>query len=1323
MADIPVSPTRQQLPFHGSGFDWPDFEHFFLDFLGSGLSLPVAANDPDGEPRVLRHRILSPQLVGRRGGTQPGIDLLAETDQGETWAFECKHRKSWTAEQTRKAIKKAETRFQAGRYFLLVTCPDLPSDVLSILDEHPRWEIWSGITITARFLHETPKQKRVEILARNFGPEWAKEFFPLQDQALVSADEFFRSIDRPERLFHHRAELEGRTVELSALDKFVRDRTSRVLVFTSPGGHGKTRLLKSFSNDFAQRHPNRTLYFTNPAAGDPEPHGFRGVEATGAVVAHDDAHRVEAMPTPVIRELIADGAKTSKLILAARPQAVEPLRAKLINLGYAAEEITTHQLKPLTRAEMKRLAESLLSTKNQRFADALTTASGGCALIAVAGAGAIEKGLIQREPLDSEAFRHEVFSRFEGDELSRLGEDAMPAKQLSRLLRWFAVLSPWRQNQDSSSELASLLGLRAVEVEQARDAFLAGGLLVENSEGLRVTPDLLSDHLVYRACYDDNGKPRRETQQLLANLKIEATAAALRNLAEAEWRANAGGARTVSLLEPVWKAVLRQFEQATFWNRVLIVEHWATFSIFQPERAIALAREAIRLDSPGSAENGFAWLSDCDTHARVLAKIPALLKPVAIGHEAFRDEALDLIWSLESNPALESGPPESAPLRTIAEVANIEANFPAAPNGVLNWLERTLTDPKNNRRLAGEPNSSELATILTPMFIKFVRRDVWEGNKVSLGTAPVLPKAVRPLWERSLKILREHVLPNGDVGALVALSVLDRAIDRVCPPYGGKIPPGVLRSWLPLRRMALNMIEEIQSACPCELIQLKVAQTVKNSAGYDESKAFSRDCRQVLHGMPDTVETRRARVLLSNDYEDMEWKEIARLREEADDWHKERHRRWEQLTSGVAEEFLASVESSDEAIASLTELIERYRTMGFWPNLGPILAAITQADPPLASGMLKQLLAAHEETSIDPWISSLIKPGAIFPDQELEEQVVLCLRSSRTELRRSILNFLAWRDAGEFPDVVGAAMLKLAESGDAEARIGLTQFLDFALPKLPPLVNVLVKNCESEAELNALLSAVNPEYRQPGEIPAGFIGGTLLKIEPEPHLEDNRIRFLNWAAKSEPRAVFDFFVRRIARGPGENFTAVPFLTRIGLCGLASDPEFEALAARILEKIREGSGVIRDEWSRFFRFAVFWVNEDLAIRLLHEWLEEIDDARDLVDLAEILGYDGSTVVFRHPELVRQILLKGRELGVEAHDKVQWTLIAKAGPDGRSYTGGELDSEHHYLLNEAEKAVSRHAADPVLRKFFERIVSIEKADRTRARDWANEEQTDW
>jgi hypothetical protein len=378
--------------------DDQQFETFLLLFLNAAISLNVIASchSDSGQPTsTTRHRIISATKYGGPGRAgQRGIDILARTDNGSEWAFQCKHYKSkFNAAKTKAALAKAETEYPAAnRYFLVLSGEPAPN-IRDIIKASPNWEIWGASELSARFFNEVPRGKQIEILRRVFPTSSTAviaKLYPQHDDLLIDTDSFFVRFLDPANPFNHVTTLVGRTTELQTLHAFVHDPESQALILPASGGIGKTRLLRAFGESFPQAHATKRLYFIDPnTRPDTQSDHLRAAIHDEIVVIHDDAHRSESLRADICTSILE---KRGKLIFATLPHAVDSLVGWLGQIGFNHSRIhVLDTLKPLPHRELIALARACLPPIKSDLAEPLADLAKGCTLIVTVGAQLVTK--------------------------------------------------------------------------------------------------------------------------------------------------------------------------------------------------------------------------------------------------------------------------------------------------------------------------------------------------------------------------------------------------------------------------------------------------------------------------------------------------------------------------------------------------------------------------------------------------------------------------------------------------------------------------------------------------------------------------------------------------------------------------------------------------------------------------------------------------------------------------------------------------------------------------------------------------------------------
>jgi len=1285
------------------------FEDFFLHFLNAGVSLTIERHG-----RLLTRKVISATSYAGEGKDQRGIDLVARVDGGEEWCFQCKRHRKWNRAQTLAAIQKAK-RYQAHHFFLVVAC-NPPAEVHDEMRQHPDWTLWNLDKICAEFRLRVPTTAQPKCLPF-LDPSENKRFVPFSTEALVSPPEFFSRFLGSEKLFRHNWKLVGREEEMRSLDQFVQDEHGKVLLLVSKGGDGKSRLLWEFTRDIQDRIPGVQALFCNPQSRDDPAFAFL-TDANKRIAVVDDAHRVEQVPLDLLSLVREDPA--AKAVLATRPQGVEALVQKLFEAGLQND----YRVRPLTRLkkpETQALAAEALGDGEAHHAQALADIADHCPFLVVLAGDLLRQGSLRWGQWAGQPdFRQHVFRAFEGENLRHLAkEDRTPARGILRLI---AMLAPVPYPNDFIEKAGRCLEYSALEVETQLQRLRVAEVVMGRSDGLRIVPDLFADFLVYDTCYEPASKLPCFARRVLLEFP-ECGLAALRNLAEAAWVAQADGLTDDTLIAPLVTAEMRRFEESSFLDRVTFLARWSTFAVYLPHQSLAVARMAIAQET---APRRARWIAAerFDSHRSVLEALPPLLRPIALYHESHRHEALDLLWELGFR--LERsifGGDQNHPFGVIAEVIRFHRNKPVAVTvSALRWLGGLLENADALKALEGP--APILRTLLEPCFSRGVEVHDMERNIIRWWTQPVIAERTRPAREQALAILRGVIQQGSWLAALDALAALEVAISdaRRMPSESEKEADGQRDDWHAEDRRAVDLYQHAISCHNHLVVRFEIRQTLRRALAYDEEPRFISDCRQVLASVPVDLPLRVATALLSHGFFEFEG-EAASPQERLENGKAA----WPGLLREIAVELAGTHTSPQSLAAFLGGLAGDFTLAGYHPTFGPLLGELVKANPALAAGLARVVIEAGAFVSLAREFPVLIDQNPALTDSDRFFLLAKAARSSITGAAAAAIGFLAWKaeQADRVPSVQEAELLvELAAKPDGEVAARLLDFCyhaaESSLPLVCRILEVLPISQLPPEVVKAVWEVLVPFRKRKASLPKSVVDRLLEQLVAVSRLDLNE----HWQqfheqAQSMPRKIYRLLHNRLVhastlQAPTE-FEPLPqgYDFAFGLAGLRTEPDYTAICDELWQWVLSPQEPHRYAWIRLWQAVVL---EDAAAwlpRILAEMVG-VRSPDDLERLAELLRFDGSVVVLRFPEVARAFLQRADVLGGdEAVRKMRFALYNITGPAVRSYSSGIIEKKQDYVEAEAIRAAESHVADPVLGPFYRWIVAREQQDRAQHR----------
>lgn len=655
---------------------------------------------------------------GRRGSRQRGIDIFADLETGERWAFQCRQWRSFTKTDATNAIRG--TSYKADRYILTLS-RSATSGVRDVCDSHPKWDVWDVGDIS-RKVRELPMHSGARLVETHFGASWRKAFLGLQGLAsFVTPTEFFRPFLDTSALFNHAWQLVGRSDPLHQAHEFVESQQHKVAILVGRGGIGKSKILHALAETFDSEHQGISLWFTAEGVTLSQD-GADHLPFEPCVVIVDDAHRRTDLPTLVA--LSRQRPHLTKLFLSCRPQGIDYVRSLLTQGGFDVQEvIVLPEVKELTRDEVTELARQALGTEFRDLGDRLAAATWDCPLVTVVGGQLLAKKAIAPDLLErDEDFRETILTRFRDILVGQVGDriDAMLCRPLLDLV---AAIQPIRLDNEQTIQVeAEFLNIDRPKLLHSLGVLEEAGVLLRRGNAVRIIPDVLADHILHQASVTSQGQSTGYADLIFDKFASLCPSEVLRNLAELDWRLRWSGSQASELLTGIWHEIEQEFRAASNSGRCTILRILEKVAVYQSERTLELVEYAIRNPATRPEDPALSRIYEY-THSDVLSQLPTLLRSISYTLD-FLPRCCDLLWELGRDDERNTGSYPDHPLRVLADLASYEIGKPFAVNlGVLEAVEKLLESPRVHEH-AHSP-----LEIIDPMLAKTGYSAHSEGNR------------------------------------------------------------------------------------------------------------------------------------------------------------------------------------------------------------------------------------------------------------------------------------------------------------------------------------------------------------------------------------------------------------------------------------------------------------------------------------------------------------------------------------------------------------------------------------------------------------------
>ena len=1094
-------------------------------------------------------------------------------------------------------------------------------------------------------------------------------------------------------LFSHEGLFVGREQELEQIQSFIGG-SEPLLFLKAPGGSGKSRLLLEAAKAASQRAGTPRLYFTDPSASW-SASDINSLPVTSpAIVVFDDGHRRSDLDRIVIA--CRQHNEAIRYLVSCRPSAI-PIVAPLVSLFLGAGRPVELELSRLPKQEAAVLAGHYLGDSLRYLAERLVAVADCNPLVVCVGARCIAEERVLPEVLERtpEAFRRVVLERLLDD--PALTSESAAANRC--ILEVVSAIGPVIPEQDQLvRQLADVAKLHDHEVRRRLAILERVGFLSRRGRLVRVSPDVLADHLLYIAAVDELGRPTGFVDHIAA-LFPPSLENILANAAELDWRSETVGAPN-SVLGAVWRDLLDRLAAVSNRQRTELVKQLKRAALFAPAEVVRICSWLVEHPNAPSGELMSQWGME-DTLERLTDAMAEVLGLMAT-HPDYTQQCAEMLWSLGDRAEGSEGPNLNHPRRRLAELLRYEPRTHwQHPDGAharaIEFFVRRL----------GAPNRSRRSTWAVSSLADALRR-TGEDNEWARYTLTLrefsLATFASALAERRGTVIRclVNVALGGRIdAAAAALVALSTTLAAPRGPLGKGLDDNEVVVWQSEAEHVIECLMRIAQTAAPEVIRF-LARRELRSIHQDHWPQIAPAVETALDTTMPVPNEPLYDLLIG-----VPWNE--QLQEST-----EEEARVERLCAEVAEEFLAAHVTPSAVVEALLSAMAALKEVGreTEPRTQQLVRALVLALPANCRLFVYQLVA--KEMAWPLLSSALVAVHEVDPALA-ETMVVELSRSKAALVRASVGRAIEWT-IHKAADLEALVLVTQTLSQDLSPTVRTTSaYASRRLAKLGhrQALSILV-SIEWSGDLrlaNEVLRSIDSNYGvEPSELSDADIDILLGRVERLRTLDGQNygiLKFISVASGRRPWQTLEMLLRRILATDTEHadkdvgqWIPLPYNGRgLTLPGISQAPNHVDLVRAIRDAALDAG------WAARLWFPVLFQASDPTLSaarvVLREWFVSGQGNKIVATATLLRGYTHN-VVFSECELVAEILGAASECGSDCLNEAKGELFALAIGGGHSGTPGQPMPRHLQDHKEAGALVTLYNANEPVRGFYQDLL---------------------
>lgn len=1249
----PIESKSLQLPLNGPDFSWENFQTFCEDFIS--LSLDT----------------LNCHRYGGKGSKQYGIDIISDSQNGDKWAFSCKQHKKFDKSNAKKAL--LDTTYPADHYILLLSC-DASTTVRETIKNNPKWDVWDVQDIS-RKVRELPSDKAKILIETHFGKSVRRRFLSLSSRSpFVTSEEFFCPLMNPNNLFNHNWKLIGRNYYLENLDAFIKTETMQVAIITGHGGIGKTKILQAFAENFTGKFRDHHLRFLLEGASI-NSENFDDLPVNHCIIVVDDAHRRNIDDLKILLSISRQ--ERIKIILSLRPYALERINSLLINFGFDIHEIKELKtLNKLSRDEMIKLAHQALGNEYEHLSDRLIAVTGDNPLMTVIGGRLLAEKAISPALLECDNdFRHAALDKFQEFLLGKI-EDRIDPNLCKKILDAISAVSPIRlDNGDYLRVIEEFLGIKRHELINSLDLLEESGVLLRRGYTLRITPDVLADHILHKACLTRHGQATGYSSRIFEAFESVCPERVLQNLAELDWRVNAKSDQECNLIGDVWQKIENEYRNGSNSKRFQILNVLKEVAYHQPKRVLDLIEYTICNPSSIEDEKDLITYIKHD-HEDLLRVLPELLKKVSFTVD-YLPRCCDILWEIGRDDNKKANA-----IDTLILIANYDIDKPIIfqkniLDAIIRWIKL--------------PNAHDYLHSPLEILDQLLKKDGASHHANSRFEFVYQPfiiniESVQDIHKQVLNILEECTYSPKTKTVIRAIESLEEALHTANGHKREKDIEKEQSQWIPEQLEILKIINELTIRTTDPLIHLNILNTIRWHANHHPTPIIKEKTQAILNLIPNSFELRLMQALYNSSY--------VEILDEVDCGYEERLHRIDEINEALAKEFCEIFPDAVNGVNELNRCLEIFKNNGIVIQPNRFLFSISETNSYYASNACDFLIErpSFYLASYLDWLLFGIRKANICSGLNIAKRAVqskklgFCLAIARLYKRR-------WAEKPLSDDIdIIKELLVYPNLEVRQNAIGSLGSIFRSDPQVATdiIIKIYIYNYEILAE--ELFRLMNDRYGIPYDnFNAEQLESLLKKLEPVKEIDEHVIRmFLKYISRRLPHSLIHFLINRIEyekrindfvnwnniKNWSRRYTAIPF-DGLGeeLASISENVEYKDMLKEIRDLVIGKNDNINSSFSKLFREISFGFNQD-SLEVLDEWTNS-GNKKKIEASGEILSEVSSDFIFNHSEFVANLLNSAYNAGHDTYKHICNNLF-EAIVRGASITApGEPDPKYTKL----------------------------------------------